>query len=107
MSEYLSNGESCHFVFASDDKFTIQLQVAVLSLIKASVGSRDLQYIHVLDCGILDFTWEKVVLKFTEFAQKYAVRIEVQRHDIDMSLFEKFKEWNSSKATYARLLLQT
>lgn len=100
-----ANNEPFHFVFASDEKFTVQLQVAILSLVKASFGKRNLQHIHVLDCGISDDTWSKISLRVYSLAKRYSVCVEISRHNIDMSLFGRFKDWNTSKATYARLLL--
>jgi len=104
-SEHLSDAEAFHFAFASDEKFTIQLQVAILSLIKSSVGLDHFHHIHILDCGISDKTWDKLISRITLFAKKCSVCCEVRRHDIDLSLFAHFKEWNTSKAAYARLLL--
>ena len=99
------NNSSFHFAFASDDKFTLQLQVSVLSLLKSSVGIADTQHIHVLDCGISETSWGRVQNMITTFAEAHAVKCKVTRHFIDMTLFEKFRMWNTSKATYARLLL--
>lgn len=105
MAESILPNEGFHFAFASDENFTVQLQVAVLSLVKSSSGIPGIQYIHILDCGILNKTWDALVITIVSFAKENAVQIEILRHDINMSLFAKFKEWNSSKAPYARLLL--
>ena len=105
IKESASSSETFHFAFASDEKFVIQLQVAVLSLIKASVGTCACQCIHVLDCGISDETWRKICDRVDSYACKNNVIYELCRHHIDMTLFEKFREWNTSKAAYARLLL--
>ena len=99
------NNCSFHFAFASDEKFILQLQVSVLSLLKSSVGIADTQYIHVLDCGISEISWDRVQNKLNSFAESHSVKCKVTRHLIDMTLFEKFRKWNTSKATYARLLL--
>lgn len=104
-TESSTSTEAFHFAFASDEKFTVQLQVAVLSLINASAGLTNVQQIHVLDCGISDSTWESIVSRVTTFAKKKLVRLEIRRHSINMSLFTRFREWNTSKAAYARLLL--
>ena len=94
-----------HYAFASDAKFTRQLQVAVLSLIKSSVGLPNIQVVHILDCGIGDDVCQDVILRINDFAKKCLVHCEVYRHTIDMSLFSGFRIWNTSLATYARLLL--
>ena len=104
-SESSMSADAFHFAFAADEKFTVQLQVAVLSLIKASAGLTSVQHIHVLDCGISDNSWENVVSRATTLAKKNFVSLEIQRHSINMSLFNRFREWNTSKAAYARLLL--
>lgn len=95
----------CHFVFASDDNFTVQLQAAVLSLLKVSVAVHSAQHVHVLDCGISDEKWRSVETRILLFARRCSVPCKISRHHIDMHRFEQFRIWNSSKATYARLLL--
>lgn len=104
-NNYILNTETFHFAFASDENFVIQLQVAVLSLIKSSIGYKECQCIHVLDCGISDDTWKKISDRVYSFACKNNVACELHRHYVDMALFENFREWNTSKAAYARLLL--
>ena len=97
--------ETFHFAFASDDRFALQLQAAVLSLLKSSVGLANVQCIHILDCNISDEVWQIVISRIEDFSRRCCVRCEIVRHEIDMGLFRSFRSWNTSKATYARLLL--
>ena len=94
-----------HFAFASDEKFTLQLQAAVCSLLKSSVGLSSRQVVHVLDCGISEDSWQCVEATIEAFASRFCVLAKIERHVVEMAQFEGFRIWNSSKATYARLLL--
>lgn len=90
-----------HFAYASDGKYALQLKIAVASLLYATRLTPRLLHIHILDLGLNDTQWNetvkswKAILDATEF----------HRHVISTDQFSKYKQWNNSYATYARLLL--
>lgn len=93
-----------HAAFASDERFVLQLQVAALSLIKA-FNARSNLYIHILDCNINDVTYEAICARLAAFADKLHKKVFVRRHKVSLESFSGFRIWNSSLATYARLIL--
>jgi len=96
---------SLHIVFASDDNFVLQLQVAVISFLKACEGDAEPWIVDILDCGIKDETWRGVIGTVDHYAKRFSVKYSVARHKIDMRAYEGYSRWNTSRATYARLEL--
>lgn len=93
-------------VFASDDGFTEQLLVASSSAIYASRSGKSGFVIHVLDCGISDEKWVDYENWISSLAKRCEVDMRLERHKIDMHLFDGVLGWtNGSKATWARVLL--
>ena len=97
--------EIVHIAFAADGNYTRQLFVVMASLLKSCRGTSVELHIHVLDCGIADDDWADVGERTNALSIRYDVRCSIARHIIDMSLFSGFRIWNSSRATYARLML--
>ena len=94
-----------HYAFASDEKFVPQLQVAAASLLKACSNTSGTLHIHVLDCGIDDMSYNEAADRLRLLSNRFSVDCKIFRHNIDMSLFARFRTWNSSRAAYARLML--
>ena len=97
--------EPVHVVFASDENFVLQLEVAVKSLIQACAGTS--VAVHVLDCEIRDETWRSLSDRFRSFAQQTRTDLSLARHVISLDEFSSFRTWNASRAAYARLLIPT
>lgn len=95
--------EPVHVVFASDENFVLQLEVAVESLIQACAGTS--VAVHVLDCEIRDETWRSLSDRFRLFAQQTQTSLALDRHEVCLAAFSSFRLWNASRATYARLLI--
>ena len=97
------------FCFAADENYSMPLTVCIGSLIWSVRRCRREMRIHVLDLGIDDATWQKMVEKWTELVARIGHdekgEICFVRHKTSKSLFAGMMSWHGSVATYARLLL--
>lgn len=97
------SNETLHVVFASDENFVLQLEVAAKSLIRACAGRG--VTVHVLDCEIRAATWASLDARLRAFAQRTQTSLALDRHEVCLTAFSSFRLWNASRATYARLLI--
>lgn len=93
-------------VFASDAGYVDQLKISSFSSVYAHRRHGQVLRVHVLDCGIGDRAWLDYSRSLMSFAMRNEVRIEIKRHQIDMTRFSEFPSWtNGSRANWARILL--
>lgn len=97
------NDSRLHVVFASDENFVLQLEVAAKSLIRSCAGSEVV--IDVLDCEIINQTWECLSTRLQAYAKTCGTVLGLCRHLVKLDGFAAFRTWNASRATYARLLI--
>ena len=97
------SNEPLHVVFASDENFVLQLEVAAKSLIRACAGRG--VTVHVLDCEIRAATWASLDARLRAFAQRTQTSLALDRYEVCLTAFSSFRLWNASRATYARLLI--
>lgn len=97
------NDSRLHVVFASDENFVLQLEVAAKSLIKSCAGSEVV--VDILDCEITNQTWEDLSSRLSAYAKMCGTELGVCRHLVQLGDFAAFRTWNASRATYARLLI--
>lgn len=97
------NDSRLHVVFASDENFVLQLEVAAKSLIKSCAGSEVV--VDILDCEITNQTWEDLSSRLSAYAKMCGTELGVCRHLVQLDDFAAFRTWNASRATYARLLI--
>lgn len=94
-----SNVTLSHFCFAADEKFVLQLRVAVASLLWACRKNPRQIVVHVLDLGIGDEAWKDMRDAWRGIMPSAVC----ERHRIDPSLYAHCKSWHGSVATYARI----
>ncbi|WP_195564411.1 glycosyltransferase family 8 protein [Bacteroides xylanisolvens] len=92
--------ETVHIALPSDENYIIGLTATAGSI--AYHASKDVKlFIHVLDGGIHDNTFEQ----FTQKIYRLHPSVEFSRIKVDEALFINFPMWAGNRMTYARLML--
>lgn len=74
-------------------------EVAVASAL-TRVSNPGKLVVHVLDCGVTEDEWDGFE---RNLLRRHGNRVNLLRHVMDMSRYDDFKSWHTSKGIYARL----
>ena len=88
-----------HFAFAADERYSLQMKVAVASLLHACRQKPREVHVHVLDVGIKDTTFSVM----RDLWRRMMPSVVVERHVVDPQRYRNYRLWNNSLAAYARL----
>lgn len=91
--------DKLHIVYATDERYLVPTRVAAASAVYHASRPQDL-VIDILDCEISDSAWKKFE---TDLQKAVGNRFCLVRHRVDMSVYEQYKTWHTSRGIYARL----
>ena len=88
-----------HVVYATDSRYLFPTLVAAASAV-AHASDRTRLAIDILDCGLSEDEWADFA---AGFRRRFGAEFALARHVIDMSAYDAFKAWHTSRGIYARL----
>lgn len=88
-----------HFAFAADEQYSLQMKIAVASLLHACRRHPRELHVHVLDVGIADGTFDAMC----HLWRRLYPSVVIDRHAINATRYSRYRLWNNSLAAYARL----
>lgn len=88
-----------HFAFAADEQYSLQMKIAVASLLHACRRHPREFHVHILDVGLKETTLDRMCALWRQMLPS----VIIERHKIDAKRYSHYRLWNNSLATYARL----
>ena len=90
------------FLLMSDANYTWQLTSAIAGILCACRNNNCV--VHVIDCGISDVAWERIVCNISDLASRRKLVCTLDRLHPEMAVLSRMKSYRGTVATYSRLL---